>query len=344
MIAGGTAGAVAATHGDLFGFIKRQWNGFSHPPTSTPSGSHFATVGSGRYDFWRVSLHALATHPIGGLGQDNFADYYVTRRHTDEDPAWTHSFEMRLLAHTGLMGFALFAVFIVAALVAAAAARRRGPPLVQVAAGCALLPLVVWLIHGSVDWFWEIPALSGPALGFLGMAAALGQPHGAAIDLRTRTAPARRLRAAAGVVALVVLVVVLGLPYLAVRKVSAASDLRQRNPRAALSDLADAASLNPLTSDPGVLGGTIALQIGDPTTAQARFRQAIDREPHGWFAWLGEGLAASVLGDTAQAEHDFRLAASLNYKQPAVRAALARVNTVHPLTPAQALKLLVLAH
>ena len=36
-----------------------------------------------------------------------------------------------------------------------------------------MLPLVVWLIYGSVDWFWEMPALSGPALGFLGVAVAL---------------------------------------------------------------------------------------------------------------------------------------------------------------------------
>ena len=87
--------------------------------------SHFATVGSGRYDFWRVALDAFLAHPIGGLGQDNFDDYYVVHRRTTEEPAWTHSLEMRLLAHTGIVGFALFAAFIVAAVVAALRARRR---------------------------------------------------------------------------------------------------------------------------------------------------------------------------------------------------------------------------
>ena len=94
-------------------------------PTADATGSHFGTVGSGRYDFWRVSLDALVAHPIGGLGQDNFADYYLPRRHTNEEPAWTHSLEMRLLAHTGVVGFALFAAFIVAAVAGAIRVRRR---------------------------------------------------------------------------------------------------------------------------------------------------------------------------------------------------------------------------
>ncbi|MBV9818560.1 MAG: O-antigen ligase family protein, partial [Solirubrobacterales bacterium] len=155
-------------------FISRQWHGFAHQQTASTS-SHFTDVGSGRYDFWRVSLDAFAAHPILGLGQDNFADYYVRHRRTDEEPSWTHSLEMRLLAHTGIVGFALFAGFLIAALGAALAARRRGPSLRRAIAGVALLPLVVWLIHGSLDWFWEMPALSGPALGFLAAAAALAR-------------------------------------------------------------------------------------------------------------------------------------------------------------------------
>ena len=66
--------------------------------------THYATVGSGRYDFWRVSLKAFLGSPIGGLGQDNFADYYILHRRTLEDPAWPHSIEMRLLAMTGIVG------------------------------------------------------------------------------------------------------------------------------------------------------------------------------------------------------------------------------------------------
>ena len=187
VIALGVAGTLVATHGDPVSFVKRQWHGFVHIQYAPSAGSHFFKVGSGRYDFWRVSVDALKAHPLGGLGQDNFADYYITRRRTGEEPRWTHSLEFRLLAHTGIVGFVLFAVFLVAALIAAAkAVRRRRSPLLAVAAAGGLIPLIPWLVHGSVDWFWEVPALSGPAFAFLGMAAGLSrQRDGAAAAATT---------------------------------------------------------------------------------------------------------------------------------------------------------------
>jgi Flp pilus assembly protein TadD len=125
--------------------------------------------------------------------------------------------------------------------------------------------------------------------------------------------------------------------------VSSASDQSVSNPPAALSALKTAADLNPLSADPGRLGGTIALQNGQFTEAETRFRQAVSREPGGWFSWLGDGLAASALGDVTRAHHDFQVAESINSRQPAVTAALARVSSQAPLTPEQALKMLVLA-
>ncbi|HTX10914.1 MAG TPA: O-antigen ligase family protein [Solirubrobacteraceae bacterium] len=346
-------GAEAATHGHPVRFIVREWNGFSHPETS--SGSHFTDVGSSRYDFWRVALDAFVAHPIGGLGQDNFADYYVPRRRTGEEPAWTHSLELRLLTHTGIVGFLLFAVFLVAALTVALRARRR-PGLEAAVAAAGLLPLVVWLIHGSIDWFWEMPALSGPALGFLGMVGALGcrsersggspeavsedpaQPSRARSSRRAR----RALITALGASALVASVVVLAFPYLSVREVSEASDIRTSDPAGALNHLRVAAELNPLSANPGRVAGTIALQTGRYAVALQRFNQATAREPGGWYGWFGAGLAASALGERALARHDVGVAASMNTRQPAIGATLSRLDSAHPLSPSQALQMLVL--
>jgi O-antigen ligase len=351
-VAGGCGGALVVTRGHPFSFIAREWHGFTHQVTLSSS-SHFTDVGSGRYDVWRVALDAVIAHPIGGLGQDNFADYFVTRRHITEELMWTHSLELRLLAHTGFVGFALFTAFMVLALLAAARGRRRGPPLARAVAGAALLPLVVWLIHGSIDWFWEMPALSGPALGFLGLAVALGgaPAHGptefstdevsAAGIRRSLPAIARPAGIAAGGAALVAAAVVLAFPYLSVREVSIASDARAGNPTAALRELATAARLNPLSADPGRLAGTIALQTGRLSIARGRFTQSIAREPGGWFAWLGAGLAESEMGHRGAARHDFRVAEAINSVQPAVRQALARVRSTHPLTSAEAFRLLV---
>ncbi|HUA07071.1 MAG TPA: O-antigen ligase family protein [Solirubrobacteraceae bacterium] len=339
-------GGVAATHGHPVRFVERQWDGFSHPQTSV-SGSHFTDVGSSRYDYWRVSIDAFLAHPIVGLGQDNFDDYYVARRRTDEEPSYTHSLELRLLTHTGLVGFALFAAFMVAAIAAAIPARRR-PGLAGFVAGASLLPLVVWLIHGSIDWFWEMPALTGPALGFLAMAGALGAPArapDAAPEPSTVTARrgVRALAFTGGALLLVAAVAVLAFPYLSVREVSVASDLRKSDPAKSLSALDTAAQLNPLSPDPGRIGGTIALELGEYATAGNRFAQAISREHDDWFSWLGEGLAASALGRRTLARHDYRVAAALNPREPVIQHALAGVDGAHPLSPTDALQQVALA-
>ncbi|MCU1244907.1 MAG: hypothetical protein JWN02_817 [Acidobacteria bacterium] len=344
-LAGGVAGATAATHGHPFRFMKNQWHGFTHPSASTSNGaSHFADIGSGRYDAWRVSIKAVLAHPLGGLGQDNFADYYIRHRKTGLELQWTHSLEMRLLAHTGFAGTILFGVFIAGALAAALTGRRRASALSAAVGGAGLLPLVVWLIHGSVDWFWEIPALGAPALGFLAMAGGISAPHIQVAPRVLRRAPAQALRMAGAGLALVLAVAVLGFPYLSVREVSLANDLRRTNPIQALADLHTAAALNPLNADPGRIGGTISLQAGLFAEAQRRFEQATTRKRGGWYAWLGAGLAASALGERYTARRDFQQANAINPLQPAVREALAKVSTNQPLTPEQALNLLVVVY
>ncbi len=370
-VAGVLAGGLAVSKGHPFSFISRQWHGFAHSEASFGA-SHFTDVGSGRYDFWRVALDAFEHHPIGGLGQDNFGDYYLTKGRTGEEPSWTHSLELRLLAHTGIVGFLLFGGFLVAAIMAAARTRRYGDSETRLLCGALLMPVVVWLIHGSLDWFWEVPALSGPALGFLGTAGGLGTSLGVAPPARAPEAPAqtgeplapaqagepeataepdapsRRPRVpaplgiAAGVVVLACLTAVLAFPYLSAHEVQVASRADANNPSAALSDLRTAAKLNPLSSDPGRLAGAIALRNGRWTLALRQFRDSISAEPGGWFSWLGAGLAQSALGEPEQAHRDFLAAKRINASQPAVKAALQRVYTKTPLTSDEAFKLLVL--
>jgi O-Antigen ligase len=354
-VAAGFAVGLIVSHGHPGRYISQQWHGFAHQETSATS-SHFTDVGSGRYDFWRVSLDAFKAHPVSGIGMDNFADYYIPRGRSGENPSWPHSLEMRLLAMTGIIGAVLFTVFIVLAFVAAITARRRGPPLGRVIVAAAMLPAVEWLIHGSIDWFWEMPALSGPALGFLAVAGSLSVRRTSTIAADastdeptddTQPAPPRRpvtrpLVAALGILAAAAAAVVLIFSYLSVREVSTASNIQNSNPQGALHDLSLAADLNPLNSDPDRLAGAIALRTGQYQVALDRFERSIAREPGGWFEWLGAGLAASELGQRKLARHDYEAAHSLYRKQPAIDAALKRVNGSRPLTSVEAFKLLTL--
>jgi hypothetical protein len=333
-------------------FISREWRGFTSEPTDTATSNHFLEVGSGRYDIWRSAVDAFRAHPLGGLGQDNFGDWYLTHRHTVEEPLWPHSLELRLLASTGIIGFLLFAAFLVAALVAAVAARRRGIEGDRMLVGTALLPLGVWLIHGSIDWFWEFPALTGPALGFFAMAignrarpteSTAAAPAGVAApgDLAPRRVPPRRrlpapVGVAAGALALGAATVALGLPYLAVRELNIGIDQSHTSVSASLADFRSSHQLNPLMSDPGTLGGSVALVNGRYSQAAALYRQATSLEPGDWIAWLGRGLAASMQGQVSQARASYQVAMRLDHDQLAVRDAWKRVDTQHPLTPAEA--------
>ncbi|MGA9860163.1 MAG: O-antigen ligase family protein [Solirubrobacteraceae bacterium] len=342
-VAGVILGGTAATHGHPLRFISRQWNGFSHPQTSFSTHSHFGDVGSSRYDFWRVSLDGFVAHPIGGLGEDNFADFYLRHRRTVEEPSSTHSLWLRLLAQTGIVGFLLFVGFLAAALRLALSARRRCEAPIAALAAAELVPLIVWLVHGSIDWFWEMPALTGPALGFLAIAGALRDPVPAPRPARATARSRSRIAAGASAAALslVAAVVALGLPYLSLREVSLATAAVGSDPRAALADFATAASLNPLSSLPGRLAGVTALSARRFREAERRFQESMHREPGAWFPWLGAGLAASALGDRVTAARDFRQASVINSTQPADQQALRRVYSTHPLTPSEAFSLLV---
>jgi Flp pilus assembly protein TadD len=125
-----------------------------------------------------------------------------------------------------------------------------------------------------------------------------------------------------------------------VRETSIGSDLGPTDPAKALHALSTAADLNPLSADPSRLAGDIALSSGSYGAARQRFEQVISRDPDGWYAWFGAGLAASALGDRAQARRNFLLASRINPRNAVVARALADVDTARPLSPATALTLL----
>lgn len=361
-VLGAIVAGFALTDGRPDQKVADYWNRSNGYQATTPGRSRFAAVGSNRPDFWRVSLKAFADRPLVGLGQDNWGAYYLRERRSAEQPRWTHSFELRLLAHTGLVGFLLFAGFLAAALTAALAGRRRAGREAAAVAAIALLPLVVWLVHGSVDWFWEIPALSGPALAFLALGgAAMRQvepagapsrelpadaggggrrpaPAGAPTPpARASQARARRIGPTIALGALALLAALaLALPYLAEREVAAAAGGWSSDPARAFERLDRAADLDPLSSRPELVAGVIALQLGRPRVAGQRFAQALGRDAGDWFAYFGSGLAASARGDAARARRYYERALALDPGEPLVREALGRVGGRNPLTAREA--------
>ena len=122
--------------------------------------SRLASVSSLRYEYWQVGVHAFADHPLLGLGAGGFRVYW--RQHRDVNAAVTevHSLELEMAAELGLPGLALLGVFLAGVgLATRRALRMRAPLAVGGFAGCT-----VWLLHASIDWDWQLPAVTLPAL------------------------------------------------------------------------------------------------------------------------------------------------------------------------------------
>jgi len=71
-----------------------------------------------------------------------------------------HSLELEQLAELGLPGLLAFALLLAGGGLAARDALRRDP---AAAAGVTAATLA-WLLHASIDWDWQLPAVSLPAL------------------------------------------------------------------------------------------------------------------------------------------------------------------------------------
>ncbi len=291
-------------------------------------------LGSGRYDFYRVALDEFTAHPLLGIGADNFAEQYLARGHEQQTPHYPHSVEFRTLSQAGLIGTLLAIVGLLAALLAggraALGALRRVDPLGATVAAAALAGFAYWFVHGSFDWFWEFAGLAGPAFALLGLACGLApRPPATAVsaatagsagtDTRTHAgmeAHGHRHSAGRGVAGLltprrggIALAVVLALaaaasliaPWFSQLQVQKAARIWPTAPRRAYSALNDAARLNPLSDEPYLLAGSIALRFGDLQRADHEFALALRRDSRDAYATLERGAIASSRGNQREA-------------------------------------------
>jgi tetratricopeptide (TPR) repeat protein len=305
----------------------------------TSTGSRLTSgLGSSRYDFYRVALDEFAAHPVVGIGADNFAEPYLAHGRSDETPHYPHSVELRTLAQTGTVGALLAILGLGAALLACARAIRRSPDLLARAiAAAAVAGFAYWAVHGSFDWFWEFAGLGAPAFALLGLGCALapraaggasGAPSGAGAPLggaggsgegppsgegaldRTLpevAAPARGpgwprgAMLAIGALAALAAVVSLTAPWLSELQVQSAARIWPVASATAYARLTDAARLNPLSDEPYVVAGSIALREGELARADHDFALALGRTPGDAYATLERGAIASARGERGAA-------------------------------------------
>jgi tetratricopeptide (TPR) repeat protein len=288
------------------------------------SSSHFTSLyGTHRYDFWRVSMNEFREHPLTGVGASNFAVEYLRVRRSEEQPSDPHSVEMKVLMQTGAIGALLFLGFLVSAL--AATRKRDVDPFRRGLAASLVVGFSYWLVHGSVEWFWEIPALSAAAIAFLGLAAALVAGE------RAETRAGRRLLLAPLLVFALAASVSYGAPWLSARYVDSASGVWRSKPQQAYRMLDRARSLDPLSETPDVIAGTIAERRRDYARMKAAYTRALARNSSNWYAWLELGIAEYLTENRHAALDHIERARALDPREPAIRLVLRDVRARRPI-------------
>ncbi len=301
--------------------VGSAWHSFKYQAVPTGTATHFGSLGSNRYDFYRVGLIEFKHHPLLGIGPNNFLVPYLQLRRSGEEPIYPHSLLIGLLSQTGLIGTALFVGFL--SLTVIAVLRIPGGRERELA-GVLLAGASVWLLHGLVDWLWEMPVLSVLGMALLGTACGLA-PRRPAVEPAAATRPGRA-RSLAPTIAIaslaVIAVATLAPPWLAARQVQRAVRVLPHDPSAALAHLGDAHDLDPLASRADVIAGAVAGRLHRYELMRARYQAAVDRSPDDWYANLELGIASSLTGHRTAAGVALERAARLNPGEPITRRVL----------------------
>lgn len=282
--------------------IADQWHTFKHRPGADQGTSHLLTVGSYRYDFWRVALTEFKDHAFVGVGARGFGPAYLQHRTGPETPARAHSLAIEVLAEDGLIGFTLLGLAVGIPLVLAARAARKG----RLAATAAFGAAVYWLVHASADWIWTFPALGVPFFCLLGM--------GAGKDGRPRMS--KRNATPLGIAALAVALIAF-MPWVS-------SKLTNRVYSGASSpgtDLTWAKRLDPISVEPYLAESAVA-----PSAARRipPLQKAADKEPRSAGIQYLLGVAYLESGRRADALRTLLVAHSLDPREDLINVALRR--------------------
>ena len=158
-------GRVTAAVDDSGNWLERQWHDFLDPTLTPSAGSGRVLTARGvRSDYYRVAIDGFQEHPLIGGGAGSAEVLYASDRDVAEKIRDVHSLPLETLTELGIIGMLLLLGFL--GTVAAAAGRAiRGKGAIRPAEAAAVTAAFAsWLGHASVDWDWEMPALTGTAI------------------------------------------------------------------------------------------------------------------------------------------------------------------------------------
>jgi O-antigen ligase len=312
LLATGAAAAVAASVVTFFVAVDRpghylhgRWESFKRLPKHESGSSHLTSLGSNRYDFWRVEVNLARDHALAGVGARGFGAEYLIHRRSSETPERGHSLELDTLSETGVVGLVLLVAAVGVPLGAALVRSRRTGLLAGLAAACTYC-----VLHMSIDWVWTVPAIGALFFLLLGIANA-----GTTGDRPPQPLLGKRVLLVSGLAVLAMAIGGFGLPWLSTRLTAAGL----RHQKSAAADFRWARRLDPLSVDPLLAEAAAA---SSPEAAIRPLRRAVAMQPRNSSVHLSLGRALLRSGDRAGARRELLLAQRLDPHDPLIARAL----------------------
>jgi O-antigen ligase len=279
-----TVGALVAAGGPVT-VVERAVDSFTEPLQAGEGDLQrrlLSVSGNGRGDYWHVAWTMARDEPLHGTGAGSFEAHWLQDRPISFYARDAHNLYLETLGELGALGLVLLVATLALPLAVLPHVRRlRYCP---AAAGA----FIAYLLHASVDWDWEVPAVTLAAL--FCAAALLASRRSALLTGRARVTA---LALAAPVLA-VALVMHVG------NRATAASiaAIDRGDPDRALAQAQRAIDWAPWSDEPWQLRGEAELLVEDDAAARKSLKRALELNPESWSTWLDLAVASSGTGRT----------------------------------------------
>jgi hypothetical protein len=327
-------GALALSERGIGGTISHQLDDFAEPKFDRQNDPArvLGTNSGNRYVWWEEAVGAFSDRPVEGFGAGSFPLVHRLYRDNAIEVRQPHNVPLEFLSETGLIGAGLALGGLALLAIAGTRTMRGRPPGPQRSFAAALLVgAAAWSLHTLVDWDWDIPGVTLPALVFLGVLAARPAPDGPAPtdgggaptargEAAAATAPPRAgTHGAALVLGGVVAVAVIALAALpAVARdltdnaLSRAAGGTPADLRAAGEQAALAKRLNPYAVDALFAQASIAERGNQGDVAGRLLVEAVERQPDNPATWVRLARFQNLVDDAAGALRSLTTAVSLD--------------------------------
>ncbi len=315
-------GGLALSERGVTGTISHELDEFAKPKLDRQNDPArvLQTNSGNRYVWWEEAAGAFSDRPFVGYGAGSFPLVHRLYRENTLDVRQPHNVPLEFLSETGLIGaglalggLALLAIAAARSGLARPGGRERGFAVALLAGAAA------WGLHTLVDWDWDIPGVTVPALIFLGVLAARspGTPRDGG---RRRAGPGRGLALALGGAGAAFVIASAALPAIAEEMTSDALTQAAKNTEADLTAAGETAALakrlNPFSVAPVFAQAAIAERGNRPAAAAGLLVEAVERQPDNPDTWARLARFQVLLDDSAGAVRSLIAAARLD---PAIK-------------------------